>query len=500
MSEAPQVGQAAPTEPDLPTEPALPVVPAQGAAPDRPDAARTSGETAAPAATAAPGDPAPLAEADERSVPQLADGVELCGRYEGAGYTDPRFLIGRADGQMILVSELLYLVASQIDGHRDLREIAERVTAACGSQISAAGVGFLIGDKLHKLGVAALDEPVAEAPRADPLISLAMRGVLLPAVVVRALAAVLAPLFQPVIVVSVLCAMVVADVALVASGSLDPAFHASVGDPAHLLMLILLIVTSTLFHESGHAAGCHYGGGRPGAIGFGILLIFPAFYTNVTDAYRLDRAGRLRTDLGGLYFNAIYILVMAGLFWATGFAPLAVFIVLSHMQMLQQLLPLIRLDGYYILGDLVGVPNLFAHVRPFLRKLLGRQQPGEQVGAGLRPQVRLLVTCWVAVVVPVLFLSLLTLFVRVPRYLGTALERGHEFWLWGLAGFQQGHVLIGLVAVLSLFVLLLPWMGGIAFVIRIGSKIGKWYRRKHPRHVPRHRAPVTRNRFGLRTS
>ncbi|WP_243790574.1 hypothetical protein [Saccharopolyspora gloriosae] len=500
MSEATHVGQAAPTEPDLPTEPALPVVPAQSAAPAPPDAARTDGKTSSPAHTAAPGDVAPIAEVDELSVPQLADGVALCGRYEGVGYTEPRYLIARADGQMILVSELLYLVASHIDGRRDLRQVAERVTAAGGAEISASGVGYLVNDKLHRLGVAALDETVAEAPHADPLISLAMRGVLLPAGGVRKLAAVLAPLFQPVIVVSVLCAMVVADVALVASGSLDPAFHASVGDPAHVLMLLALIVTSTFFHESGHAAACHYGGARPGAIGFGILLIFPAFYTNVTDAYRLDRAGRLRTDLGGLYFNAIYILAVAGLFWATGFAPLAVFIVLSHVQMLQQLLPLIRLDGYYILGDLVGVPNLFAHVRPFLRKLMGKQRPGEQVGAGLRPQVRLLVTCWVAVVVPMLFLAVVMLFLRIPRYLGTALQRGHDYWISGLDAFGQGSVLAGLLAVLSLFVLLLPWMGGIAFTIRAGRQLGRWYRRKHPRHIPRHRAPVTRNRFGLRTS
>ncbi len=41
------------------------------------------------------------------------------------------------------------------------------------------------------------------------------------------------------------------------------------------------------------------------AIGAGIYLVWPSFFTNVTDSYRLSRAARIRTDLGGLYFNLI---------------------------------------------------------------------------------------------------------------------------------------------------------------------------------------------------
>ena len=46
-------------------------------------------------------------------------------------------------------------------------------------------------------------------------------------------------------------------------------------------------------------------GPRPGAMGAGLYIVWPAFYTDVTDTYRLGRGGRLRTDLGGLYFNAV---------------------------------------------------------------------------------------------------------------------------------------------------------------------------------------------------
>ena len=47
-------------------------------------------------------------------------------------------------------------------------------------------------------------------------------------------------------------------------------------------------------------------------MGAGLYLVWPAFYTDVTDSYRLDRGGRIRTDLGGLYFNAIVVVLTFG--------------------------------------------------------------------------------------------------------------------------------------------------------------------------------------------
>src|SRR3712207_8247936 len=39
-----------------------------------------------------------------------------------------------------------------------------------------------------------------------------------------------------------------------------------------------------------------------------LYIVWPAFYSTVTDSYRLDRVGRLRTDLGGVYFNAVFMI------------------------------------------------------------------------------------------------------------------------------------------------------------------------------------------------
>ena len=59
--------------------------------------------------------------------------------------------------------------------------------------------------------------------------------------------------------------------------------------------------------------------------------------------------------------------------------------------MLEQLLPFVRFDGYFILSDLVGVPDLFARVAPILKSALpaGRRDPRV---TGLRRGARIVVT------------------------------------------------------------------------------------------------------------
>ena len=155
--------------------------------------------------------------------------------------------------------------------------------------------------------------------------------------------------------------------------------------PVLLLLVLGLTLLSTLFHECGHAAACRYGGARPGVIGMGVYVVWPAFFTNVTDAYRLGRAGRIRTDLGGVYFNAIFSAGLAAVYLATGYQPVLAAVLLVHVEMVQQLLPSLRFDGYFILADLIGVPDLFRRIGPVAAQP-DPGPPGRSPGPG--PQAR----------------------------------------------------------------------------------------------------------------
>ena len=211
-------------------------------------------------------------------------------------------------------------------------------------------------------------------------------------------------------------------------------------DPVVLLIVLGLSLVSAVFHECGHAAGCRYGGARPGKIGVGIYLVWPAFFTNVTDSYRLSRAGRLRTDLGGLYFNAVFMLALAGIYAATSSEVLLLVIAFTHLEMLEQLMPFVRFDGYFILSDLVGVPDLFARIAPVLRSAVSRGRYRDPRVTGMRRSARIAVTAWVLCVIPLLTFSIGYLVLYLPAvnralwnsaslqaHLMTAAVHGHRY-------------------------------------------------------------------------
>lgn len=57
-------------------------------------------------------------------MPQLAEGTELIGEYQGSGFQERRYILRRADGQVIQLPRLSYLLASILDGRRDLEQVA----------------------------------------------------------------------------------------------------------------------------------------------------------------------------------------------------------------------------------------------------------------------------------------------------------------------------------------------------------------------------------------
>ena len=67
--------------------------------------------------------------------------------------------------------------------------------------------------------------------------------------------------------------------------------------------------------------------------------------------------------------------MLAGTYLATGYVPLAAAVMLIHLEIVQQLMPSLRLDGYFILADLIGVPDLFRRIRPTLRSLIPGRRP-----------------------------------------------------------------------------------------------------------------------------
>ena len=419
------------------------------------------------------------------TVPRLADGIELIGEYQGSGFQEPPFIVRRADGQVIQLSRLLYLLAASVDGQRDQAQVAGVLSAELGKVVQAEQVAFLVDNRLRPAGIVAADpgdeqahaEPKPKMKvKADPLLALKFRVGVVPERVVWRIAGVFAPMFWPPVILALLAGFVGLDVLIIAQGGLRqivPSAVALVYQPALTLLVLALILAAAAFHECGHVTACRYGGARPGVMGFGLYLVWPALYSTVTDSYRLNRVGRLRTDLGGVYFNAVFITGMSLAYVETRAPWLLVAIVALHFETATQFLPMIRLDGYYILSDLIGVPDLFSRMGPVLASMIpGR--PAHPRVLELKPWVRRTITLWVLIVVPYLFYWTVGFLLVVPRVLPVV---GHRLvWLANAVATKAaaGQAAEAALGVVQIVLLLLPWVGSLLLLGMMARRPVRW--------------------------
>lgn len=408
----------------------------------------------------------------ERPAPRLTPGMQLHGEYEGSGFTDAQYIAQRSDGQVLQLSRLLYLVASEVDGERGLPEVAEAVSARAGRPVSADNVDHLVRNRLVPAGVVAVgeDEEPGPLPRTDLLFGLRWRGTLLPASWVVRVARTLTGLHTPPVVLLVVGCCLLVDFWLFVSYGAVSSLVAVLEEPTLLLAVAGLALLSLVVHELGHASACCYGGARPGRIGVGLYLVWPALYTDVTDVYRIGRGGRLRTDLGGVYFNLVFILVMAGCYSVTAEPVFLAVVYVCHFEILQQLVPIVRFDGYFILGDLAGVPDLFGKVRPILASLLPRRGLAPQV-AGLRRGVRLMVTAWVLVTLPLLVANLAYATWKLPQLASTAADSLARQADVVTEAAHDLDVLALVSGSLSAVLLVLPTVGLVYLLSRIARRV-----------------------------
>jgi putative peptide zinc metalloprotease protein len=126
----------------------------------------------------------------------------------------------------------------------------------------------------------------------------------------------------------------------------------------------VLLCGATLLHELGHGVACRRYGGEVREMGIIIYFLQIGAYCNVTDAWLMpDRRHRIIVSLAGVYVEgflfAIAIMVWAATAWFSPANKLAfVLAVILAMRVVLNLFPLLKLDGYFVLSDLIGVRNL----------------------------------------------------------------------------------------------------------------------------------------------
>lgn len=144
-----------------------------------------------------------------------------------------------------------------------------------------------------------------------------------------------------------------------------------------LLTLSSLCFIFTFFHEIGHASASYQMGCPASNIGMGFYIFLPVFFTDVSRIWTLPKRKRLLVNIGGIYFQLlINILLILGYFLIKNDSAKEWFLYLfasNSVVITTSLLPFFRNDGYWIVSDLLGIPNLLKQSDIWIsRALIGR--------------------------------------------------------------------------------------------------------------------------------
>jgi putative peptide zinc metalloprotease protein len=144
------------------------------------------------------------------------------------------------------------------------------------------------------------------------------------------------------------------------------------------IMIVVAISVTKLIHETAHALACKYVRCDCREMGVMLLCGIPCLYVDVSDAWLLRKTrDRMLVSAAGILAEC-WIATLATFVWLVTDSgmihqiSLVLMVVCSVSTILINGNPLLRYDGYYVLSDATGTPNLASESRRVLRQFLSR--------------------------------------------------------------------------------------------------------------------------------
>ena len=144
------------------------------------------------------------------------------------------------------------------------------------------------------------------------------------------------------------------------------------------MWLAITLCVTKILHEFGHGLSCKHFGGECHEIGVMFLVLTPCLYCNVSDSWMLpNRWHRAAIGAAGMYVELVLASICTFIWWFTEPGPLNyiclnVMFISSVSTVMFNANPLLRYDGYYILSDILEIPNLRQKASTILNRKLGK--------------------------------------------------------------------------------------------------------------------------------
>ncbi len=144
------------------------------------------------------------------------------------------------------------------------------------------------------------------------------------------------------------------------------------------LLLAVVLGSTKVLHEFGHGLSCKHFGGECHEMGVMLLVLTPCLYCNVSDSWMLpNKWHRAAIGAAGMYVEVVLASICTFIWWFTDpgllhYVCLNIMFVSSVSTILFNANPLLRYDGYYILSDLMEVPNLRQKASTILNRTMAK--------------------------------------------------------------------------------------------------------------------------------
>lgn len=293
-----------------------------------------------------------------------------------------------------------YLIIGLMDGRRTVQEVWELAAARLGDDAPTQDEMIGLLGQLHSADVLQSDVPpdaaellhrrekIERRTRTAKFLSpLSMRVPLVdPERFLRFILPVAAPFFG--IVGALLWLGVVATglvVAVLHWNDLTANFLDQVFAPQHAVLLWLAFPVIKTLHELGHAITVKVFGGEVHDMGVMFLVFTPVPYVDASSASAFrSKWQRMLVGAAGMGVE-LFLAAIAAVVWVgaeTGTVRALAYYTMAIAGISTILFnanPLLRYDGYYILADLLEIPNLYARSRQYMgylgeRYLFGRRE------------------------------------------------------------------------------------------------------------------------------
>jgi putative peptide zinc metalloprotease protein len=277
---------------------------------------------------------------------------------------DPSYLLRTRNGRFVKLSSSAHFLLSQVDAGVSTADLARQLSQQLGRAVTGEEVDAAYRDVRRRV------EQIENRQGRPSTFGLWWRAPCLPAPAVAWLTRRLAVAFHPVGVFLLCGALAWVVVRNWPAATTPPA------DAFDIIPLFWptfgLLAVSMLAHELGHASACAHYRVPTREIGFGLYWVYPVFYSDVSEAWTLNRRQRVVVDLGGVFFQLLAGAAYLELYRHTGWEPARIAFVGTLSIAIFILVPIFKFDGYWLMSDALGVVNLSRQIRRVAVHLVAR--------------------------------------------------------------------------------------------------------------------------------